>query len=272
VDRRDEYRASNVAALADPALGVKLPAAVAKAIRGYQACQQVRPPAPPPQGAARLAVVDAGIDLAEDALSAGRPPAAPDPAKIAAAREREQAALDAAAIVAEVRAAAVIGLNRITDEHRAAVFTAIRARHAELVTELTGHARELPPGADEQVALQQGGATREHYLAAVDLVNRIEALRGLFRDVEDAPAHGAAPGLMELAVTYLRTPLFYDSREDTSGTTRFGAYGTREFYLGACREVDPGDWWLPTTAERDDLADAIHEQRRVAKVKAGAGR
>ena len=150
------------------------------------------------------------------------------------------------------------------------MLAAIRAAHSQAITELTAHARRLPLGANEDMALQRGGAIREHYLAAVDLIIRAEQLRQLFRFVEDAQPGGYAPDLMELAVTYLRTPLFYDTRLDTSSTTRWGDYGTVPFYLGACREADPGDWWLPTRRERDHRAAAIHEERRVAKVKAGA--
>jgi hypothetical protein len=271
-NRLIEHRAERLAALASPGLGVKLPAAVARAITGYQACQQASVPAPPQPGqAARQAIAGHAADLADAALGAGRAPADPDPAKVAAAREREQAALDRAAIAAEVRAAATIGLCRITDEHLRAVLAAIRAAHAEAITDLTGHARQLPPGADGDMALQQGGAIREHYLAAVDLIARAEQLREVFRFVEDAQPGGYAPDLMEMAVTYLRTPMIYDRREDTSGGTPWGPLGSIPFYLGVCREADPGDWWLPTHGERDERAAAIHEERRVARVKAGAG-
>jgi hypothetical protein len=231
----------------------------------------MRAPAPPlPGQAARQAIAEYAADLVKGAYAEGRAPATPDPGRIAAAREREQAALDVADVVREIRTAAAAALGRVIDEHRQAVFAAIRAAFTEAITELTGHARKLPPGCDEQVALQQGGAIRVSYLAAMDLIIRCEALRELFRSVEDAEPGGYGDDLLELALTYLRTPLFYDSREDTSGTTRWGRYGTREFYLGACREADPGDWWLPTQDERDARAAGIVEQRRTAAVRASA--
>lgn len=269
-NRLIEHRAAQLASLS--ALGLELPAAVTKAIAGYEGSMAMRVPAPPQPGqAAWLAIADYATSLVERACTAGRAPAAPDPGKIAAARAAEQAALDVAAVAAAIRGAAAVVLCRIADEHLRAVLAAIRAAHERAITELAGHARKLPPGADEQMALQQGGQVRTSYLAAVDLIGRAEGLRALFRFVEDAPTSGYAPDLLEQALSYLRTPLIYDRRVDTSGGTAWGPLGSIPFYLGVCREVDPGDWWLPTQDERDACVAAIHERRRVARVKAGAG-
>jgi hypothetical protein len=123
-----EHRARALADL--PALGVKLPVTVAKAISGFEHAMAMHAKAPPQPGqAVRLAVADYATDLAEGALMHGRAPSAPDPRRIARAREREQAAIDTADVTREIRTAAVITLNHICDQQQGAILAALRARH-----------------------------------------------------------------------------------------------------------------------------------------------
>lgn len=265
------HRATQLAAL--PSLGLKLPVTVTRAIAAYQAAQEVRVPPPARGRAANLALADTAINLFTSAAERGAKTITLDPAPIARARAAEQEAIDRAALAHEVKAAAATGLCDICDRHQAALLGALRARHNTLVTGLIQHAAKLPPGVDDQVALREGGEIRESYLAARDLAAAIEQLRAAVIEVVDTPVRGGGmPGLLERGLSYVKTTAISD-RMTVDGMTPWGALGSFPFFIGAAQAItDPGDWWLPTTAEVTDRAEQIMQERQIAKVKASAGR
>jgi hypothetical protein len=265
-----EHRARALADL--PALGVKLPVTVAKAISGFEHAMAMRAKEPPQPGqAVRLAIADYATDLADGALMQGRAPSTPDPRRIARAREREQAAIDTADVTREIRTAAVITLSQICDQQQSVILAALRARYREQVTALIGHARQIPPGTSDRAALEAGGAIRDAYLAAEEVVVTIERLRAVLHSVAPEPSQGPVPGLLERGLSFVKTTAVSDQMT-RDGMTPWGALGSFSFYVGAAQEItDPGDWWLPTIAEVTARADEITKERRIEGLKATAG-
>ncbi len=267
-----ENRARMIAAL--PGLGLRLPAAVTKAIAAFEAAQQIVPAPPPAPGqAARLALADTAIGLFAAAAERGAKTITLDPAPIARARAAEQEAADLAALAREVKAAAATGLCGVCDEHYNAVLAALRAAYREHAAALIGHAKLIPPGTNDRAALDAGGAVRDAYLAAEKAVAAIRQLQAALFEVAGEPTRGPIPGRLEQALAFVRTPVVYDALLADGTVTWGGDLGSFDCYLGAARAVsDVSDWWLPTRREAADRADQIMEQRRTAKVKAASGR
>lgn len=266
-----ENRARTIAAL--PALGLKLPAAITKAIAAFEAAQEMRVPAPPAPGQpVRLALADTAIDLFAAAAERGAKTITLDPAPIARARTAEQEANDLAVLAREVKAAAATGLCQVCDEHYSAVLAALRAAYREHAAALIGHAKLIPPGTNDRAALDAGGALRTAYLAAEKAVAAIRQLQAALFEVADEPTPGPIPDRLEQALGFVRTPVVCDALLADGTLTWGGDLGSFDGYLGAARAVpDVDEWWLPTRREAADRADQIIEQRRAAKIKAAAG-
>jgi hypothetical protein len=154
-------------------------------------------------------------------------------------------------------------LCMICDQHRPQLISAVQARHDAILGQLVPAARRLPPGITDQQALDAGGQVRVDYIATRDLAAQAEQLRAVLVDVEDVPARGPLPGFLEMALTHIRDPRIYDGPRDA-----YGQPGTPGFYRALGRETEPGDWWLPTTAERHARAAEIIEQRRLDGIAA----
>jgi hypothetical protein len=253
------YDTARAAALATlPALGLDgLPAPVTRAVAAYTAALALRPPDPPP---AARAVIDA---LAVKALAAAAANGSdvieidPEPAMFARAAEARHA--DHTAILAAIRDRAPLALCTTVDQHRTQVIAALKARHAATLAELIPAARRLPPGITDQQALDQGGRVRTDYILSRDLAARAEQLRAVHTDVLDVPARGPLPGMLEMALAYVRDPVLYDGQRDA-----YGQPGTCEFYRALARDVDADTFWLPTRPEQHARAEEIIEERRLA--------
>jgi hypothetical protein len=205
-----ENRARTIAAL--PALGLKLPAAITKAIAAFEAAQEMRVPAPPAPGQpVRLALADTAIDLFAATAERGAKTITLDPAPIARARTAEQEANDLAVLAREVKAAAATGLCGVCDEHYSAVLAALRAAYREHAAALIGHAKLIPPGTNDRAALDAGGALRTAYLAAEKAVAAIRQLQAALFEVADEPTRGPISDRLEQALGFVRTPVVCDA-------------------------------------------------------------
>jgi hypothetical protein len=258
----DTTRASVLATL--PQLGLDgLPAPVSNAVAAYTAALALRPLDPPP---AARAVIDAvAVKAFAAAAAKGSDVIEIDSEPVARARATEAGHADHAAILTAIRDRAPLALCTIVDQYRAQVIAALKARHAQIIGQLVPAARRLPPGITETAALDAGGKIRVDYIATRDLAAQAEQLRRLLVDVEDTPARGQVPDLAERCLTHIRDLRIYD--RSVNGTA-YGEPGTPEFYRALGAQTEPGDWWLPTVAERRALADELAEQRRLAGLNA----
>ena len=190
---------------------------------------------------------------------------------ITTARDAEQAARDRTTLAAEVQAAAQELLCATVTAHEAAVVQVIQARHADMTAVLVKCAHRLPPGTDDQAALQAGGSIRTDYLAARDATATAASLREALRLAEDA-ASSEEPDGLTITTAYERTGALYQSWLAPTWTTTYGDPGTLEFWLNAGRE--PGfEWWLPDSSQlHQRLAELRTQQQhdRAARLPAEA--
>jgi hypothetical protein len=267
--RQLEYRAGQLAETLPP-LGIGLPAQVRYAITAHEAAQRLRAPAPPLPGAATRAAGDAAIDLAHAACEKRGvlPPLDAGIARIGAARAAEQRTLDEAELVREVKAAAGLVLVQAVAAQAAKIVASLQTRHREVIAELVERARRLPPGINDQVALERGGEVREDYLAARDLAALAGRLRDSLSIVENDPPR-SIDGL-GICLMYERSSALYDHWLAPSGTTDLGTVGSFEFYLRAAHEAGL-DWWLPSAAEWRQRCAEIVERHQADRARlAGA--
>lgn len=248
-----------------PALGLDgLPAELTRAVVTYNSVMALRPPPPPP--APRTAVTAQASAALAAAYRKGSTTVTIDTGPVAEARAAEAEHADRAAILAELRALAPAELCTVADRHRDEIIAALKARHAEIIAALVPAARRLPPGIGDTAALDAGGQVRVDYIATRDLAAQAEQLRAVLLDVEDVPARGEMPGGLEISLTHISDPRIYDGPRGEHGQP-----GTPEFYRALGAETEPGDWWLPTVAERRARADELAEQRRVAGIQRALG-
>jgi hypothetical protein len=266
----DEYRAAKLAALAD--LDLALPATVRTAITAYEAVMALPVPAPPYPGADRRAISALAGELARTALT-GKHPAAPaqplDVSPVTRARQDDQDALDRAAVARELRSACGVVLCQVfSGENGQQVIGAIQARHADVVDGLVKRARRLPPGADEQTALETGGQHRADFLACRDAVAELSRLREAIRLADP----GTPPGLddgVSFCSGWERSGALAGTWLAPSGVTSFGPLGTLEFWLGAGREQG-FVWWLPTAREQHARIGELRAARQAQRLQAAA--
>jgi hypothetical protein len=269
----DEHRAGKLAAL--PQLGITLPATVRAAITGYEAVMALPVAAAPLRpGADRRAITALADDLARDALTGKRPAAPSHPLGVSAitrARQDEQDAYDRAALARELRsAAAVVLVQAFSGENGQQVIGAIQARHAEVVDGLCKRARRLPPGADDQSALQQGGQHRIDYLAACDAVAELARLREAIRLVDDRTPPQPVDGL-SLTLAWEKTGALARTWLAPSGTTTHGDLDSIEFWLSAAREP-AYQFWAPTADEQAARLAELRAERQAQRVQAAGVR
>jgi len=190
----------------------------------------------------------------------------PDPGTaqaVAEARAAEQAAADQRALVIAVREAAEQQLASVSYGPQAAIITALRARHRQVITELIECAGRLPVAdlTDAQV-LRLDAPVRDAYVRSSDLAAEAEALWRAVSDVDDAvPLDMPQP--LARCLMHVRVPVVYDGWQ-VDGSTVFGRIGSVEFYRGLAVAVpDPDQWWCPTIAEAVALGDQMTERRRI---------
>jgi hypothetical protein len=254
-----QARADALARLADPGLGLDLPAALAKAITAYAAIMALRPAEPPPP--ARAAITAEASRALGAAFAKGSTTVTIDPGPVAAARLAEAEHRDQAEILHALRELAPARLCQITDEHRAHVIAALQRKHADIIGQLVPAARRLPPGITETAALDQGGQVRTGFILTRDLAGAAERLRAVLVDVQDVPLRGEMPGSLEISLAYVTDTTVYDR-----ATGHYGPPGTPAFYRALARDADAGLWWLPTVRERESRAAQIVEERKLAAV------
>jgi hypothetical protein len=264
----DEFRAGRLAGLAQ--LDLALPATVRAAITGYEAIMALPVPAPPYPGADRRAITDTADRLARDAMLGKRPAAPPQPldvTAITAARQADMDGHDRAALARELRTAAAAVLCQVfSGDNGQQVIGAIQARHADVVDGLCRHARLLPEATTDADALEQGGATREHFLACRDAVAELSRLREAIRLAD----HGTPPDPVDgIAITtgWERSGALAGTWLAPVGTTTHGDIGTLEFWLSAAR-VDGYRFWLPTAAEQAARIAELHADRQRQRLAA----
>jgi hypothetical protein len=261
-----EHRAGQLAQLAH--LDLALPAQVRTAIGGYEAVMALPVPPPPEHGAIQRAIADTADRMARDALLGKRPAAPPVPLDVTAitrARQDDQAALDRTALARELRGtAAVVLCQLLAGEAGQQVIGAIQAKHADVMTELTRHARALPEGADDRAALESGGAVREHYLACRDRTALVSQLREAVALTEGPPSY--MPDGLEICLGFEKTGRLYGTWLAPTGTSAHGSPGTLGFYLSVCREPDY-ELWCPTLAEVEARAAQFRERQQAARVR-----
>jgi hypothetical protein len=258
----DEHRAGTLATLAQA--GIALPATVRAAITGYEAIMALPVPAPPYVGADRSAIAALADELARDALTGKRPAAPPQPldvTPVSRARQEDQAALDRAALARELRSAAAVVLCQVFGgANGQQVIAAIQARHADVVDGLVKRARRLPPGADEQTALETGGQHRTDWLGCRDAVTVLTRLREALRLVDPGVPPEPVDGL-SFCSGWERSGRLAGTWLAPVGATTFGLLGSLEFWLAAGREQG-FEWWLPSAAEQAArLAELRHDRQ-----------
>jgi len=264
-----DHRAEQLAQLAHFGQ-LTLPAPVTTAISGYEAVMASPAPPMPERGAEQRAIAALADELARQAMLGKQPASPPQPldvTAITAARQADQDALDRVALARELREAAAAVLCQVfAGSNGQQVIGAIQARHAELMAELVRHAHLLPPGADDQAALEHGGEIRESYLAARDLAATITQLREAVRLVEDRTPFDM-PDDLEITLAYERTGRLYrEAWMAPISATTYGPLGSFQFWLGAAREPD-WEFWLPSAAELQARAAQVREKMHTARVR-----
>jgi hypothetical protein len=261
-----EHRAGQLASLARLE-HLSLPAAARTAIDGYRALRALPVPPQPLPGADRRAITALADELARDALT-GKHPAVPslplDVTAIAAARQAEQDSQDRANLTGDLRAAAAAVLCQVFYSESQQVIAAIQARHAEVMAELVQHARQVPEGTDDNVALEHGGELRVSYLAARDLVPIVTRLREAVHLVEDRLPPAPSDGI-DWCLLFERTGLLAKTWLAPSMVTEHGALGSFEFYVSACKVPDY-EWWCPAAGEVEERAEQLHQQMHASRV------
>jgi hypothetical protein len=264
----DEFRAERLAELAQ--FDLALPATIRTAINGYLGVMALPVPVAPYPGADRRVITDLADRLARDALTGKRPAAPPVPLDVTAvsrARQADQDDQDRAVLARELRAAAAVVLVQVfSGENGQQVIGAIQARHADVVDGLVKRARRLPPGADEQTALETGGQHRTDWLACRDAVAELARLREAIRLVD----HGTPPGLddgLAFCSGWEQTGALARTWLAPTGTTTHGDLGSLPFWLSAARE-DGYRFWLPTFGEQSARIGELRADRQAQRMAA----
>jgi hypothetical protein len=258
--------ADNLAGLAD--LRVTLPDAVLGAIAAFKVSVNVVAERPPLPGtlAAEAAAAEARRQARAAAASA-KPAFSLDPAPVTAARRREGELADAELLAAAIRDAAAAHLAETVQTHMAAVISALQARHADLMADLTARAKRLPPGCDDQAALREGGQIRVDYIACRDAVAEESVLREFLRVVEHAPPRGTPDGLT-ICLQYEKTgELYRRAWQAPTWDLTHGQLATLEFWLSAGREP-AFQWWMPSRRELDARIREVTSEMQARRVRA----
>jgi hypothetical protein len=249
-------------------LGIGLPAEVSRAIAAFTAAEQLQVPAPARPGVlVREAMTAEAGRLARKAAESARPSFdLRDVSAVTAARAAEQEAIDRLALAQELRDAAAVVLGQAVAQHRGELVTAIQAKHQAIVADLIKRAKRLPPGADEQTALETGGQHRTDWLACRDAVAELDRLRQAMRLADQSTPPVPDDGIA-LCSGWEQTGNLAKTWLAREGVTTHGPVGTLEFYLSAARDPDLR-WWLPTASEQAariaDLRGARQAQRLAA--------
>jgi hypothetical protein len=261
----DSLRAGQLAT-ALPAARITLPAEVQAALKAHAAAVAMTLPAPPRPGAlASAATAQAAASAVQAAAKTGT--ITLDPAPVAAARLAETEARDRAELARAVLDAATAKVCAAADRHAQALTTSIQARHAETVRDLATLAAQLPPGVNDDLALETGDPLRERYLRARDLTSELSSLSALLLIIWPDDRFTGSPGDLERAVSYLR---------DAPAAHRLYEYirtypepGSLEFWLRLLREHGPDAAWCPRLPEAQARAAELAAQWREDRVLAG---
>ena len=262
----NSLRAGQLATALPALIGGALPPEVRAALRAYDAAgQMTMPAAARPGEPVQAAIREAAATAVQTAARTGA--ITVDPGPVAIARSAEQELRDRADIARAVLDAATAGVCAAADRHAPALTTAIQARHAEVVSELAALAAQLPPGVNDQAALETGDPVRERYLRARDLTGELSRLRDLLGLVHPDARFSAAPGSMERSALYCRTPHLYDNSH------RYPEPGSLEFWIMLITEAGAEAVWCPTIGQAEARCRELVEQRRlndIAALPAGA--
>jgi hypothetical protein len=264
-DRMIDHRADQLAGL--PALGIRLPETVTRALASYQAAMKLPiPPRPEPR------VLDQAIAGRAAELVRETPPGklgelAGDVSAVIAARRGAEEAELRAALAAEVKsAAAELVCQTVSGDTGAQVVAAVQAKYGAAVTDLASRAARLPPGVTTETALTAGGATREHLLKVRDLIAELTVLRAALIHVEGPGAESLARGDgLSLCTRFESTGRLYRGHWLAPvSATDAGPLGSEAMWLAYAAE--PGlAWWCPTmreaAARAAELEAEFHAQR-----------
>jgi hypothetical protein len=258
------YTIGKLVALAD--LNLSLPATVTRAIAAVTAAEQIRVPAPPPPAVLiRQATAEAADRLAQEAAAADQPSFdLGDVSAITGARLAAQEAADRLALSTEVRDAAAALLAQVVAEHAADLIAGIQRRYAEVIKTLRASAKRLPPGADGEYGLQQGGQARESWLRSVDAVAELGQLRDALRFVDAGVPPDPVDGIA-ICSAWEKSGALARTWMAPAGVTTHGPLGGGvPWWLSVARE--PGyELWAPTAAQQSariaELRAGLHIQR-----------
>ena len=257
----DSLRAGQLATALPALIGGTLPPEVTSALRAHDAAGKMTMPAPTRPGElASAALAAAAAQAVQAAARTGT--ITLDPAPLAAARLAEQRARDEAELATAVRDAATAGVCAAADRHAPALTKAIQARHGQAVRELAALAAQLPPGVNDDLALETGDPLRSDYLQARDLVLELGRLRDLLGLVHPHDRFSAAPGSMELSALYCCTPHLYDNWH------RYPEPGSLEFWIMLITEAGAEAIWCPTIGQAEARCRELVEQRRLNDIAA----
>jgi hypothetical protein len=271
-DRMTEHRADQLAGL--PALGIRLPGAVSRALASYQAAMRLPVPPRPEPRAVGQAVAGRAAELMREAPPGKLAELAGDVSAITAARREAEQAEDRAALAVELKSAAAELVGQVVSGEVAAEVTrAIQDKYGAVVKDLASRAARLPPGIDTEGALTAGGKIRDDLLGCRDRIAELRVLRQAVIQVEGpaAVARARNDGL-GVCIRFERSGQLYRRHwQAGDATTTAGPIDSEAFWL-TLAPVPELQWWCPTMREAAARAVELEAQfhaERVHRAMAG---
>jgi len=257
------HRAGQLAATLPGQIGSALPPEVAAALRAFGAAQQMTaiPAAEPVQAV----IAQAAARAVQAAGTTGS--IVLDAAPVAAARAAEQNTRDLGELASAAADAAQLAVCLTVDRHAATLTQAVQHKHGEVVTELAALAAELPPDVDDRAALEHGDPLRARFLRARDLTAQLALLRDLLGIIWPGAAFRTAPGSLEQAVTWCRSPWAYDQWHLAPGEP-----GSLAFVLWLVAGAGADAVWCPTISQIETRVAQLIEEQRLDRIAALPGR
>jgi hypothetical protein len=271
IDRQTEHRATQLAGL--PALGIRLPEAVTRALATYQAAMKLPVPPRAEPRALDQAVAGRAAELVRGLAPDKLAELAADASPIAAARRAAEAADDRVALAVEVKSAAAAWLCEVVSGSTAAeVTSAVQAKYGAAVKDLASRAARLPPGTDTESALNAGGKIRDDLLHCRDLIAELRVLRAAVTQVEGPAAAALArnDGLAVCVRWESSGRLYRHHWQPGDATTTAGPIDSETFWL----TLGPMDlaWWCPTMREAAARTAELESQFRAERLHAAMAR
>jgi hypothetical protein len=266
-DRQTEHRADQLAGL--PALGIRLPETVTRALASYQAAMRLPVPPRPEPRAVGQAVATRAAELVREAPPGKLGELAGDVSAITAARRDAEQADDRAALAVELKsAAAELVCQVMTGGTAAEVVAAVQAKYGGAVSDLASRAARLPPGTDTEQALLAGGKVRGDLLHCRDRIAELRVLRAALTQVEGpAAASLARNDGLGVCLRFERSGQLYRRHwQPGDAVTTAGPIDSEPFWL-ALAPAPELDWWCPTIRQAAARANELEAQFRTERLQ-----